>query len=277
MTQLRAAEPRAKLADAQLAVAREYGFPSWRKLKAHIEQNAARVNRPTADRIVAAFLQRVGTGRNDDVRAMLAAAPQLVNAVGPHPFWGGRAQALHVPVESKRRKIFDPLLERGADVNGTNDLYDHWSPVMVAINRDQPEMRDEVLRRACGRGRSADAGRRWLHRTAAAGALPDVVPNGGSILAFARTPFAMDRLIALGAPTDLKDRWGSAPIDAMSRLGPRGQVLVQHMIARGVTAAPKEYARLGDIQTLARLSESAHALGVTGMPRIAQSSGFEPR
>jgi hypothetical protein len=277
VTQLRAAEPRAKLADAQLAVAREYGFPSWRKLKAHIEQNAARVNRPTADRIVAAFLQRVGTGRNDDVRAMLAAAPQLVNAVGPHPFWGGRAQALHVPVESKRRKIFDPLLERGADVNGTNDLYDHWSPVMVAINRDQPEMRDEVLRRACGRGRSADAGRRWLHRTAAAGALPDVVPNGGSILAFARTPFAMDRLIALGAPTDLKDRWGSAPIDAMSRLGPRGQVLVQHMIARGVTAAPKEYARLGDIQTLARLSESAHALGVTGMPRIAQSSGFEPR
>ena len=54
----------------------------------------------------------------------------------------------------------------------------------------------------------------------------------------------------------MKDRWGSTPIDAMSRLGPRGQPLVRHMVARGVTAAPKDYARLGDVETLARLVES---------------------
>src|SRR5262249_20793574 len=28
----------AKLADAQLAIARQYGFPSWRELKAHVDQ-----------------------------------------------------------------------------------------------------------------------------------------------------------------------------------------------------------------------------------------------
>src|SRR5580692_10044788 len=33
---LRATNPDAQLSDAQLDVAREFGFPSWRKLKAHI-------------------------------------------------------------------------------------------------------------------------------------------------------------------------------------------------------------------------------------------------
>jgi ankyrin repeat protein len=99
------------------------------------------------DEIARVFLRHVGTGRIDDVRSMLAAAPDLVNAVGPHPFWGGRPQALHVAIEGKRRDMFDLLLERGADASGTNDSYDHWSPLMLAMDRDQPEMRDELLRR----------------------------------------------------------------------------------------------------------------------------------
>ncbi len=217
------------------------------------------------DESVREFLRHVGTGRIDEVRAMLATAPQLVNAVGPHPFWGGRPQALHVAIESKRRDMFDLLLEHGADVTGTNDSYDHWSPLMLAMNRDQPEMRDELLRRGARVGlvealmMGDDAQVEELLRgdtLARNCAKRDGGPNAGSILAFARTPFAIDRLIALGAPTDTKDRWGSTPIDAMSRLGPRGQALVQHMVARGITAAPKEYARLGDVETLARLCES---------------------
>ena len=89
-----------------------------------------------------------------------------------------------------------------------------------------------------------------------ASALPQYAPNGGSILNFARTPFAIDRLIALGAPIDVKDRWGSTPIESMSRLGPRGQPLVRHLIAHGVRAAPEEYARLGDRSTLAAMMET---------------------
>ena len=54
----------------------------------------------------------------------------------------------------------------------------------------------------------------------AATALPHYAPNGGSILNFARTPFAIDRLIALGAPIDVKDRWGSTPIESISRRAP---------------------------------------------------------
>jgi hypothetical protein len=36
LSDLRQRDPRAQLADAQLAVAREYGFPSWTKLKASV-------------------------------------------------------------------------------------------------------------------------------------------------------------------------------------------------------------------------------------------------
>jgi ankyrin repeat protein len=80
--------------------------------------------------------------------------------------------------------------------------------------------------------------------------LPDITPNDGSFLAFARTTHAIDRLIEHAASADRKDRWGSTPIDALSRLGARGTPLVRHMIARGVPAAPQEYARLGDLETL---------------------------
>jgi ankyrin repeat protein len=210
-----------------------------------------------ADETVALFLRQIGSGRIDDVRAMLAATPQLVNAVGPHPFWGGRTQGLHVAIETRRRDMFDLLLEAGADVNGSNEQYDHWSPLMIAVK--ESDMRDELLRR----GARVDlpealmlADDERVEELLRQGSLPAIVPNDGSILAFARTPFAIDRLIALGAPTDKKDRWGATPIASMSRLGSRSQPLVHHMISRGVAASPKEFARIGDIAHLQRLAES---------------------
>src|SRR5262245_2019671 len=78
---------------------------------------------------------------------MLAADPSLVHAVGPHPYWGGRPQALHVAIETKRRDMFDLLLAAGADPNGRNGEYDLWSPLMLALNRDRPDMRDTLVSR----------------------------------------------------------------------------------------------------------------------------------
>jgi hypothetical protein len=207
----------ARLAGAQLALARRYGFSSWRALKAHVDQ--LRGPMPTAGSRLAAdevatFLREVGDGNVDEVRSMLAAGPQLVNAVGPHPYWGGRPQSLHVSIETKRRDVFDLLLDAGADVNGSNDEYDHWSPLMLTYSWDQPEMRRVLIERGARVGLfeallagDDDLVERMLR--AGKSALPDVDPNGGSILAFARTPFAIDRLLELGAPRDVKDRWGA--------------------------------------------------------------------
>ena len=76
----------------------------------------------------------------------------MVNVVGPHPFWGGRPQPLHVAIESNRPDMFRLLLEAGADVNGRNDEYDHWSPLMLADNEERHDMRDELLRRGASVG-----------------------------------------------------------------------------------------------------------------------------
>ena len=181
------------------------------------------------------FFEQVATGRIEPVRAMLAESPALVNAVGPHPYWGGRPQPLHLAIEGKRRDLFDLLLDSGADIDGRNDEYDHWSPLMIAIN-GSTDMRDELLRRGARIGlvealMMADDGK--VEAFLKDGALPTIAPNGGSLLSFARTPYAIDRLIALGASTTQKDRWGATPIDAMSRLGPRGHALVAHLTAHG--------------------------------------------
>ena len=265
LASLRATRPQAKLAEAQLAVARDHGFSSWRALKSHVERLASVPPAPALDpeTIVAAFLERVGTGRLDDVRAMLDAAPALVNAVGPHPFWGGRPQALHVAIEGKRHAIVDLLLARGADVNGANENYDLWSPLMLAIDRRRPELQRVLLDRGARRGLLESLMLGDDARVAAlldAEGLPASAPNRGSILAFARTPFAIDRLLAAGAPADLKDQWGARPIDAMSRLGQAGEPLVRHMVARGIAASPSDYARLGNKEMLERLAEGDPAL-----------------
>lgn len=259
LVELRKSDPASRLADAQLAVAREHGFSSWRALKAHVDRLAASPEAVAHEELVAAFLKHVGAGRIEEIERQLDEKPSLVNAVGPHPFWGGRPQPLHVAIETTRRPVVDLLLVRGADVNGVNDQYDHWSPLMLAIQRNQPEIRDELLARGARVGLLEALMLGDDDRTArllAGDSLPDIRPNGGSLLAFARTPFAIDRLIALGAPTSIRDRWGTSPIDALSRLGPRGRPLVEHLIRHGVPAAPQEYARMGDRAALQRLIEA---------------------
>jgi ankyrin repeat protein len=215
------------------------------------------------DDAVAGFLRAVGTGQIDTVRDLLRATPALTNAVGPHPFWGGRPQALHVAIETKQRDVFDLLLDRGADVNGSNDAYDRWSPLMLAVHRDRPDMRDDLLARGAHVGLFealllADDDR--VDALLRADGVPVATPSQASPIAFARTPFAIDRLLALGASPTARDRWGTTPIATMSRLGVRGAALLRHMVGRGVPAGPEEYARLGDRTTLARLVDEDPAI-----------------
>lgn len=254
LAQMRRTQPDALLADAQLEVAREHGFSSWRRLKAHIE---AMITPTATEQERAAFLRAIAAGEIEEVQRMLETMPGLVNMHGPHPWWGGRPQPLHIAIENGRRDIFDLLLARGADINGDNASYDHWSPLMLAMK--QPEMRDELLRRGVTVGLAealmlADDTR--VEALLQSSGLPAVAPNDGSFLAFARTTRAIDLLLAAGAEIDRKDRWGTRPIEAMSKLGLHGAQLVHHMIARGSAPSAADHARLGDIAALVRLAES---------------------
>jgi hypothetical protein len=67
LSTLRATNPAARLADAQLAVARDYGFPSWRALKKEVDHRRA----PH----VAGFISACTAGDVDGLEAILEKDP----------------------------------------------------------------------------------------------------------------------------------------------------------------------------------------------------------
>src|ERR1041384_1730173 len=76
LAELRRADPHAKLATALLEVAREYGFPSWRALKAEIEERQKSA--------ITRFFDAAGKGDVESLRRLIAADPDLVRASQPH-------------------------------------------------------------------------------------------------------------------------------------------------------------------------------------------------
>jgi ankyrin repeat protein len=245
---LRAADPEAKLADAQRLLAREHGFASWRALKAHVEA-------PPSEEAVAAFLRMVGDGEIGKVGAALAIAPGLVHAVGPHPYWGGRPQALHVAVETKQADMIALLLDAGADPNGRNDLYACWSPVMLACSRSRRDLAERLI----ARGAAIDLPEALLlgMDKLAEALLGDSLPESrwGPLLSLARTPAAIDLLLARGADPQERDEWGVTPLAALSKLGAEGRPLIRHMLDRGVAVRASHLARIADQASLAALAK----------------------
>ncbi len=75
-------EKRIALADAQLVLAREYGFRSWAKLKHHVEslERPADFDEPLWGRDTWPFLAAVYRGDEAAVRQMLARDPSLARA-----------------------------------------------------------------------------------------------------------------------------------------------------------------------------------------------------
>jgi ankyrin repeat protein len=123
LLELRAADPGAKLSDAQLVVAREYGFASWRKLKAHVEQVqqalasmseaaclAANTHVPPDDPELAGLLAATEAGEFAAVTELLGRRPELARAHGPD----GQT-ALHVAAQSNDNRLAVYLLSCGAD------------------------------------------------------------------------------------------------------------------------------------------------------------------
>jgi ankyrin repeat protein len=148
-------EPRAALADAQFVLARERGFESWPKLKAHIESR-----RPLDDQVLE-FVRAACNGRHAAAARLLAKTPAIVahslhaacaaadaRAVAaildrdpgalnaPQPRQGGEpivyACASHIHKQSRKLaagslRVVELLLDRGADPNA-----------FTLVNAEQP-------------------------------------------------------------------------------------------------------------------------------------------
>jgi ankyrin repeat protein len=117
LEELRRSDPHATLATAQFDVARQYGFTSWRALKAHIDGL-------TVDGQLFDAAQR---GDASALDALLGKHPAKLLARKPPYEW----TLLHVAAHEGHLAIVDLLLARGLNVNirekGDNTYAMHWA------------------------------------------------------------------------------------------------------------------------------------------------------
>ena len=122
LEELRRLDPNAKLAAAQLAVAREHGFPSWRALKAEIDRR----NGGGAS----AFFEACEKGDVGILGDLLAKDPTLIRTEKVNADYGGWT-GLHTAAQAGRVEAVRLLLAHGADPNareaGDNTYPLHWA------------------------------------------------------------------------------------------------------------------------------------------------------
>lgn len=152
---LRVSNPQAKLSDAQLEVAREFGFPSWRKLKAHVEQIRkvldalvpSDVRRLAAAEVVAPddpdlsrLLAAVATGETQAVSELLARRPALAAA---HAADG--QTPLHLAAQFNDPQLAALLIAYGADFNAAYGESGH-TPLSWATTVNAQECARELVK-----------------------------------------------------------------------------------------------------------------------------------
>ncbi len=194
---LRADDPATKLHQAQLDIARRYGFKSWRALKAEVDALSL------DGQIVAATCE----GRADDLAALLRAHPAKIGIIGGH--WG--RPLLHLAAEHGHLDCVDLLLRLGFDVN-LRDPSDRAS----ALHWAAQEGRLEVVKRLVAAGADVrDEGD--AHGMGVIGWATNFQQVRQEVAAF---------LMEVGGPADHAHPVGVAPV---LDLGPGGDEPLDHL------------------------------------------------
>ena len=113
---LRLENPAARLSEAQLFVARRYGFPSWRKLKSYVD---------ALNDFGQQLIDAVRSGDLGTIRKTLDSHPELVNAstdvhLRVRPSDALTMRLLHLAIAEAKVNVLRVLIERGADLNARN-------------------------------------------------------------------------------------------------------------------------------------------------------------
>jgi ankyrin repeat protein len=135
LQELRRAAAGARLADAQLAVAREQGFTSWRALRAHLDSGRL------ADRAarVAELFAAIKRGEEATVVRVLDADPTLANARDAEG-----STPLLTAVDFNRAALVPLLLGRGADPGGGYAHSAH-TPLSWAVTAESFESAEALV------------------------------------------------------------------------------------------------------------------------------------
>ncbi len=191
------------LHDAQLVIARSYGFDSWPKLKAYVD--GATIRR---------FVEAVSAGDTAHVRTMLKARPELANMTVSY---GDEHRAIHFAVIHRRPDIVRLLMQNGADartgIDPHRDATSAWTLAnergyheLISIIEEEENRREEPEKDRAMAAQSASVDDRarsavangdleWLRARHAEGKLTNQVRwDGGGLLTVAVQNNRMDVL-----------------------------------------------------------------------------------
>jgi hypothetical protein len=230
-----------KLAQAQRLVAREYGFASWPKLKAHV---AAAPQADPVPLLKAAFEADDAAG----LRRVLSHHPEL-RALVNEPICPFDSP----PVNWVRsREMLDVLLDAGADINARSRW---WAGGFGILDSVEPELAAYAIQRGAVVTAHAAARLGMLHRLRElVSADPAVVHapggDGQTPLHFASTVEIAQFLVENGAEIDARDvDHESTPGQYMVR---DRQEVARFLIARGCKTDTLMAAALGDLERVRR-------------------------
>lgn len=222
------------LHDAQRVIAREYGFPSWAKLKVHVETRAR-------EDAKAQFHRALEVDDAATVRRLLQRFPVPGAALNP------------LVSQARSPEMLDALLEAGADIDAKSDW---WAGGFGVLHQAAPE----VARHAIARGAKVD-----LHAAARLGLVDRVRElvaadpasvrarggDGQTALHFAATVEIADCLLAHGADIDARDvDHESTPAQYMVR---ERQDVARFLVERGCRTDLLMLAALGDLERVRNL------------------------
>ena len=247
-----------KLADAQHALATEYGFASWAKLKAYVESLSLTPAEALTAAIRAQDAARVAEllDRHPDLRAHID--EPLAN-------YGHGQHALFAAVQRSDRATIDVLLRAGADIRKRTEW---WAGGFGVLDDCDPSLVDFLVER--GAVIDAHAAARLnmpaeLRELIAAD--PHVVEargaDGRTPLHFAATVEIAEILLAAGAEIDALDvNHESTPAQHMIRVFQKRhypqdrQVVARFLISRGCRTDILMAAALGDADLVRRHLEA---------------------
>jgi ankyrin repeat protein len=237
-----------KLADAQLALAKEYGFHNWADLKAHIQ---ALTLSPAE-----ALKTAVCDSDAERVRDLLKQHPELRASINdPLPDYAFGQQALFAAVQRSDRAMIDVLLGVGADIQKRTEW---WAGGFGVLDDCDPSLAEFLIERGAVVDAHAASRLGWMPKLAQlVAADPEVVHarggDGQTPLHFASTVEIAEFLLANHAEIDARDvDHESTPAQYMLRVDQKRhyardrQDVARYLVSRGCQTDILMAAALGD-------------------------------
>ena len=230
------------LSEAQLVLAREHDFPSWPRLKRHIE-----TSRPDQEAAVEAFKRAVQMGDSGKLRTLLRTHPALAAQIDA-PLFSFDSPAILSAASRRDRKTLEALLEYGADINARSQW---WAGGFGVLPNSDPEFAAYLVEHGAIVDVWAAAGINFLEPLEALIASDPTLVNarggdGQGPLHFAASVEVARFLLDHGAEIDLRDLdHGSTPAQWMAVDRPE---VCRYLLTRGAELDIFMAVQLGDIE-----------------------------